>query len=81
MSEITVYSKPNCPFCVKAKDYLAENNIPFIEVDVTKNEESYQMIKERHGTVPQIYYNNEILVEGGWNGLKNISLDVLKNFL
>ena len=31
---ITVYSTPTCPFCIRAKQYLKENNIQFTEYDV-----------------------------------------------
>jgi glutaredoxin-like protein NrdH len=70
---ITVYSKPNCPHCVRAKEYLVRNSIPFEMVDVTQNAEALAFIKENgHKTVPQLYVGKKILVEGG-----NASLQAL----
>jgi glutaredoxin-like protein NrdH len=70
---ITVYSKPNCPHCVRAKEYLVRNGIPFEMVDVTQNPEALAFIKENgHKTVPQLYVGKKILVEGG-----NASLQAL----
>ncbi len=34
MKSVTVYSTSTCPFCVRVKQYLKENNIEFINHDV-----------------------------------------------
>ena len=34
---VTVYTTPHCHWCLVAKRYLAENDIPFREVDVTRD--------------------------------------------
>lgn len=70
---LTVYSKPSCPFCVRAKNYLQSKNIQFNEIDVTQDKESLAFIKARgHRTVPQLYMNGELFVEGGYEGLVNL---------
>jgi glutaredoxin len=37
MSEIIVYSKPDCPYCVKAKMLLRLRDIPYVESVVGKD--------------------------------------------
>jgi glutaredoxin len=70
---ITLYSKPSCPYCDRAADYLKRNNFAFKKVDVTEDAKALEFIKGKgHKTVPQIYYENRILVEGGYDGLKAI---------
>lgn len=52
----TVYSKPNCGFCVKAKDLLESRSIEFLEIDVSKDAEKLNWLKQQgFRTVPQIY--------------------------
>jgi glutaredoxin len=47
-----------------------------------ENQDALQFIKSRgHKTVPQIYYNDEVLVEGGYDGLKKANPDMLKERL
>lgn len=71
---ITVYSKNNCAFCVQAKNLLAAKGIEFQEVKIDENTDARDFIlAEGHRTVPQIYQDNELLVEGGFNGLRKQS--------
>jgi glutaredoxin len=70
---IILYSKPQCPYCDRAADYLKRNNFEFTKIDVTEDAEALAFIKEKgHKTVPQIYYEDRVLVEGGYDGLKAI---------
>ena len=67
---LTVYSKNNCPFCVQAKALLAKNSIVFEEVKIDENPDAREFIvAEGHRTVPQIYKDGKLLVEGGYTGL------------
>lgn len=67
---ITIYSKNNCPFCVKTKYLLEQKGIAFEEVKIDENPEAREFIvAEGHRTVPQIYQGSKLLVEGGYNGL------------
>jgi len=34
---VTVYSTPTCPWCDRAKAYLTQNGVPFVDVDVAKD--------------------------------------------
>lgn len=76
---LTVYSKPNCPFCEQAKSWLDSNKIEYEVIDISINNEALEMLKEHgHKTVPQLYLNGEVFVSGGYEGLKNQDPDVLK---
>lgn len=69
MPKVTVYSKDNCPFCVKAKSLLQKSNIEFTEMkvgeDVTR-EELLAIIPNAR-SVPQIVINDKII--GGYDDL------------
>jgi glutaredoxin 3 len=67
---ITVYSKNNCPFCVQAKNLLKLKGITFEEVKIDEVPEAREfVVGEGHRTVPQIYQDGKLLVEGGFQGL------------
>jgi glutaredoxin 3 len=67
---ITVYSKDNCPFCVQAKNLLKLKGIDYTEVRVDQDPTAREFIvAEGHRTVPQIYQDGKLLVEGGYTGL------------
>ena len=71
---ITVYSKNNCPFCDQAKALLKLKGIEYEEVKIDEDTAAREfMLAKGHRTVPQIYQNGELLVEGGFNGLKKQS--------
>ena len=79
---LTVYSKNNCPFCVQAKNILALKNIPFEEIKVDEVPEARQFIVEAgHRTVPQIYRNGKLFVEGGFQGLAKLTDEQIKEKL
>ena len=68
---ITVYSKNNCPFCVQAKSLLQLKGVEFEEVKIDEVPEAREfVVGEGHRTVPQIYQDGKLLVEGGFQGLK-----------
>ena len=67
---ITVFSKSNCPFCVQAKHLLETKGINYEEVKIDENDEARNFLRsEKHRTVPQIYKDGKLLVEGGYQGL------------
>jgi glutaredoxin-like protein NrdH len=79
---ITLYSKPNCPFCDNAKVWFERNDIPYTVIDITQNDEALNFIKSKgHKTVPQIYLKEEIFVEGGYTGLTKQDPVILKEKL
>ena len=78
--KLTVYSKTVCPYCVQAKNYLKNNKIEFDEINIEDTPDACEYImKSGHRTVPQIYYNGKLFVEGGWQGLsKLIGEDIMR---
>lgn len=61
---ITVYSTPSCPFCIRAKQYLKDNNIIFTDYDVgSDSDKAKEMIKKSGQMgVPVIEIDGAIIV-------------------
>lgn len=71
---IQVYSKNNCPFCDRAKALLELKGLQYEEIRVDLDPTARQfLLNSGHRSVPQIYHNGELLVEGGYNGLAKLS--------
>ncbi len=62
--KITLYSSPNCPWCVLAKRYLTEKNVKFTEYDVGEEPDKYEeMINlSRQTGVPVITVDDEVII-------------------
>jgi len=76
---LTVYSKKHCPFCDRAKALLTNKNIAFEEIKIDENENAREFIMEQgHRTVPQIYHQGKLFVEGGFQGLSKLSTDEIR---
>ena len=66
---LKVYTRSDCSFCVKAKQYLKEHNVPFEEINIDYHPYVKEwLINEGHRQVPQIY-DGDKLIEGGYTGL------------
>ena len=77
---LTIYSKTVCPYCVNAKNYLKSKNISFREVNIEENDEARSFMQSQgHRSVPQIYLNGRLFVEGGWAGLSKMSAEEILN--
>lgn len=76
---LTVYSKNHCAFCDQTKALLKSKDIPFEEVKIDENEEAKAFVLgEGHRTVPQIYKDGKVFVEGGFQGLRKLTEEQLK---
>jgi glutaredoxin 3 len=79
---LTVYSKTVCPYCVNAKNFLKARGIDFQEVNIEEDAAARDFILgQGHKSVPQIYFNGELFVEGGWTGLSKLSTEELNERL
>lgn len=79
---LTVYSKNHCPFCDQAKALLKKKDIAFEEVRIDEDATARQFIMEAgHRTVPQIYRNGQLFVEGGYTGLAKLTLEEINQRL
>ncbi len=69
MSEITIYTKERCPYCVSAKHLLTTKGYPYREIDLGKNSELVEEVIARSGqrTVPQIFVGETSI--GGYSDL------------
>jgi glutaredoxin len=73
---LTVYSKNLCPQCVQAKNYLKSKNINFREINIEQDSEAREfIINQGLRTVPQIFMDGKIFVEGGWTGLSKMTAE------
>jgi len=62
--KVTIYSTPTCPFCIRAKQFLRDNNIQFEEIDVSSDQAKTQEMIEKSGQmgVPVIDIEGELIV-------------------
>ena len=70
LRDVVVYSKDNCPFCVKAKGLLDKLEVDYTTKKVGQDitlEELYKELKKQVRSVPQIVINGELI--GGYNQL------------
>lgn len=67
---IVIYSKPSCPYCVRAKQLLDSKNVSYQDINVLKEDpQVYEDLKQRtkQRTVPQIFINDYFV--GGCDNL------------
>ena len=64
----TIYGRPNCGWCIRAKGLLSSNNVEYKYIDIYEDSKSMAWIKEKgYKTVPQIFEDDEHI--GGYNEL------------
>ena len=63
-NKVKIYSTPTCPYCIRAKQYLKDNNIIFENVDVSADAHAGQEIIEKSGQmgVPVLDIDGQIIV-------------------
>lgn len=64
MANVKIYSTPACPYCIRAKQFLAENNIQFENIDVSADHAKAQEMIKKSGQmgVPVLDIDGEIIV-------------------
>lgn len=68
---ITVYSMNGCAACVSAVNLLKANNVEHEVVKIDESPEAWNFLKsEGHRSMPQIYKEGKLFVEGGFTGLQ-----------
>jgi glutaredoxin len=76
---LVVYTMNSCIYCNKAKSYLESCDISFEEKNISTDKQAKDfLLAEGHKTIPQIYYNDKLLVEGGANGLMSLSKEEIQ---
>lgn len=77
---LTVYSKSNCPFCDKAKALLDLKGVKYEVIKIDEDNEAREFVlSEGHRSVPQIYKDGKLFVEGGFQGLQKMTDEELLN--
>ena len=63
MKNVKVYSTPTCPYCMRAKQFLKDNNVLFEDVDVSSDQEKAQEMVDKSGQmgVPVLDIEGEII--------------------
>ena len=62
MSQVTIFTKPYCPFCIRALDLLEKKGVAFTEVEAAFDPEKRQEMIQRSGgraTFPQIFVGEQ----------------------
>ena len=69
MSEVTIYTKPGCPYCAAAKDDLQQKGIQYTEHNVKADKGALRRMLDVNGgrrQVPTIVQSNQVTV--GFHG-------------
>lgn len=70
MPKIEIYTKQQCPYCVRAKALLLRKGVAYQEIDVEGDDELRIWLSEKSGqkTVPQIFVDGRPL--GGFSDIE-----------
>jgi glutaredoxin 3 len=72
--KVVIYSIPTCPHCKKAKEYLSNKDIPYVDYNVIADRDKAKemIVKSGQKAVPVIIVDDEIVV-----GFNQAKLDTL----
>jgi glutaredoxin-like YruB-family protein len=64
MKIVKVYSTPTCPWCIRAKQFLKDNNIAFEDIDVSGDQQAVDVMVQKSGQmgVPVLDIEGDIIV-------------------
>jgi len=70
--ELTLYSRKWCSWCIDAKDYLKEKGYRFQEIDVGKDRQAYEQMKQLSSQtyVPTFVAGDKVLANFDSNQLE-----------
>jgi len=62
--KVKVYSTPTCPYCIRAKQFLKDNNVEFENIDVSSDQAAAEEMIRKSGQmgVPVLEIEDEIIV-------------------
>ena len=77
-SRVTVFSTNNCPWCVKAKEFLSQMNVAFQAIDVGSDKEAAREIvqKTRQRGVPVVKVGERYIVGFDQEAIKSALKEV-----
>lgn len=72
MAQVTIYSTPNCPYCMRAKALLSSLSVAFDVVDLSENKKLREELQEKYSwqSVPMIVVGDEFL--GGFDDIAKL---------
>lgn len=76
MTQVTIYTKPFCPYCVRAISLLEKKGVEFTEIEAAFDPEKRQeMMRRSNGraTFPQIFIGEEHI--GGCDDMMALERD------
>ena len=74
MKKIEIYTSDTCIQCKKAKEYLKENNIDFIEYNISSSQEhKRELIKKGYLSVPVIVVDGQDILGFDLNRIKQLT--------
>lgn len=61
---VKIYSTPTCPWCIRAKQFLKENNVEFQNIDVSGDQQAIDELMQKSGQmgVPVLDIEGEIII-------------------
>ncbi|MBM3249668.1 MAG: NrdH-redoxin [Candidatus Omnitrophica bacterium] len=61
---VRIYSTPTCPWCIRTKQFLKDNNVVFEDVDVSGDQQAAEEMVRKSGQmgVPVLDIEGEIIV-------------------
>jgi glutaredoxin-like YruB-family protein len=61
---VTVYSTPTCPYCVRAKEYLTKKGVVYKDVNVAVDRAAAQEMVQKSGQmgVPVITVDGKVII-------------------
>jgi glutaredoxin 3 len=61
MSQVTIYTKPYCPYCIRAVELLETKGVAFDEIEAAFDPDKRQEMIQRSGraTFPQIFIDGQ----------------------
>ncbi|WP_336294035.1 glutaredoxin 3 [Bartonella sp. CB169] len=80
MKEITLYTRPNCPYCTKVRNLLDKKGVKYTDIDASTSR-FQEMVQRANGrnTFPQIFIGNYHV--GGCDDLYALEADGKLNSL
>ncbi len=75
MKPVTIYTKPMCPYCVRAKELFTSLNVPYEEIDVLEHPDKREEVSRQYNwmTVPMIFIGEEFV--GGFDDLSKLAAE------
>lgn len=75
MAQVTIYTKPYCPYCIRAVSLLEKKGVEFTEIEAAFDPEKRQEMMQRSGrtTFPQIFIDDRHI--GGCDDMMALERD------